>query len=665
MGAETFCIRGAAVTILTLKNINKSFGADEVLSDVSFTLTDDMRIGLVGPNGAGKTTLLRIVCGELPADGGSVSIAPGAQVGYLSQEVPAGTATTVWDTMLEVFARAFALEARMREIEHEMEHAAQDADKWERISKEYDRVTRAFEDAGGYGYKSAINGVLKGLGLPEETYERAVSTLSGGQRARLALARLLLQKPSLLLLDEPTNHLDIDAVGWLENYLTTWEGAVVAVSHDRYFLDRLCTHTADMHRGMVDVYIGNYSAFIMQRQEKRRLHEKAFEHNRREIHRQEKVIEQYYAWGRAGGGKNFIKAKARETLLAKMERVERPESERSRMSLRLTPAGRSGSDVLMADGLAMAFGDNVLFTDLSFKLLRGDRAALVGPNGIGKTTLLKLIAGRLSPVAGDIRLGAGVTAGYYDQLQETLCETHTVIEEMREAYPRMTDSALRNTLAGFLFHGDDVFKPVSALSGGERGRLSLLKLMLLQGTLLLLDEPTNHLDMDSREVLEDALIDFDGTVLFVSHDRYFINRVATRVIAMGDTVVPGSPKSAAFGGVVQVEGGWEEYQGYLEARRDGTLPQPEDSGLSKTAAAKQRRAEKEEAQRREEAQKRVAEIEAEISRRESRQREIETALADPASLAEGALVALSQEYDALQSQIEALLKRWEKAHETA
>jgi len=640
------------VTILTLKNIKKSFGADEILSDVSFTLTDEMRIGLVGPNGAGKTTLMRIVCGELPADSGTVSIAPGAQVGYLSQEVPAGTETTVWDTMLQVFAQAFALEARMREIEHEMETAAEDADRWERISKEYDRVTRAFEDAGGYGYKSAINGVLKGLGLPEETFNRAVSTLSGGQRARLALAKLLLSKPSLLLLDEPTNHLDIDAVGWLENYLTTWEGAVVAVSHDRYFLDRLCTHTADMHRGVVDVYIGNYSSFIMQRAEKRRLQEKAFENNQREIKRQEKIIQQYYDWGRINGGKNFIKAKARETLLSKMDRVERPESERSRMSLQLTAAGRSGNDVLMVEDLSMAFGEKVLFTDLSFKLLRGDRAALVGPNGIGKTTLLKLIAGRLAPVSGDIRFGAGVSAGYYDQLQETLCDTRTVIEEMREAYPSMTDSVLRNTLAGFLFYGDDVFKPVSALSGGERGRLALLKLMLLKGTLMLLDEPTNHLDMDSREVLEDALAEFDGTVLFVSHDRYFINRVATRIIAMGEELV-------------QVEGSWEEYQEYLDSKRDGTLSAAfEDRGLTKTAQAKQKRAEKEEAQRREAVEKRLEQIEADISQREQRQKEIEALLADPASLAEGMLVSLSQEYDALQIQIDKLMEQWEEAHET-
>jgi ATP-binding cassette subfamily F protein 3 len=391
----------------------------------------------------------------------------------------------------------------------------------------------------------------------------------------------------------------------------------------------------------------------MQREEKRRLQEKAFEHNQREIKRQEKIIEQYYNWGRINGGKNFIKAKARENLLSKMERVERPESERDKMALQLSASGRSGNDVLMVDNLSMAFGEKQVFNDVSFKLYRGDRAALVGPNGIGKTTLLKLVAGRLTSVGGDVRLGAGVTAGYYDQLQETLCETRTVIEEMRETYPGMTDSALRNALAGFLFYGDDVFKPVSALSGGEKGRLSLLKLMLMKGTLLLLDEPTNHLDMDSREALEDALCDFDGTVLFVSHDRYFINRVATRVIGMGEELV-------------QVEGGWEEYREYLEAQKEGTLqPTIEDTGLTKTAAAKQRRAEKEEAQRREEAEKRLAKIEAEIAQRESRQKEIETALADPASLTEGALLELSKEYDALQGQVDALMQQWEEAHETA
>jgi ATP-binding cassette subfamily F protein 3 len=533
-----------------------------------------------------------------------------------------------------------------------MEDAAQVAEKWERISKEYDRVTRAFEEAGGYGYKSAINGVLKGLGLPEETFDRAVSTLSGGQRARLALARLLLQKPSLLLLDEPTNHLDIGAVGWLEEYLSAWQGAVVAVSHDRYFLDRLCTHTADMHRGVVDVYTGNYSSFVMQRQEKRRLQQKAFEHNQREISRQEKIIAQYYAWGRINGGKNFIKAKARENLLSKMERAERPESERSRISLSLSAAGRSGNDVLTVDGLDMAFGGNVLFTGPFLQAAaRGTRGARRAERH-RQDHAAQAYRGAAQPARRERAAGRGRHGGLLRPASGERSATHAHGDRrVREAYPNMADSVIRNTLAGFLFYGDDVFKPVSALSGGERGRLALLKLMLMKGTLLLLDEPTNHLDMDSREVLEDALIDFDGTVLFVSHDRYFINRVATRVIGMGEPVV-------------QVEGGWDEYQQYLEAQREGTLPAAyENSGLTKTAQAKQKRAEKEEAQRREAAEKRLAGIEADIAQREQRLKEIEAALAGPSSLDENRLGSLSREYDALLSEIDALMKQWEEAQE--
>ena len=637
---------------LTLNNINKSFGADEVLKDISLMLTDEQRIGLVGPNGAGKTTLLRIICGEMAADSGSVSIANPAGLGYLSQEVPTGTDQTVWQTMLAVFDDVFALEERMRALEHEMAHAAADSDAWRRVSREYERVTRAFEEADGYGYKSAIGGVLKGLGLGEETFEQRVSTLSGGQRARLALGRLLLKKPTLLLLDEPTNHLDAGAIEWLEGYLKSWRGAVILVSHDRWFLDQLCTHVAGLYNGTLSVETGNYSAFAAKRQEQRRLQQKAYEHNQREIKRQEAVIERYKTWGRSGGGKNFIKAQAREHLLEKMERVDCPEAERARMSLRLE-GGASGEDVLTADGLSMAFGDKTLFEGLTFRLFKGDSAALVGPNGAGKTTLLRIVAGRLSPLSGDVTLGAGVKIGYYDQLQEGLDERYSVMEELRNAYPSKTDGELRNVLAGFLFFGDDVFKPVAALSGGEKGRLTLLKLMLSKPALLLLDEPTNHLDMDSREVLEEALRDFDGTILFISHDRYFINRVASRVLELKDSVV------------TAYEGNWSDYQAFLEAGKNTSQQAYADDGLTRTEAAKRRRASREEEQRAKEAKLRVAQIEKEIARAEERLKQIEGTLADPSALAETEIIALSSEHEAVQQDIEALMEKWEEAHETA
>jgi ATP-binding cassette subfamily F protein 3 len=641
------------VVTLSLKNVNISFGAEQVLKDVSLTLTDDMRLGLVGPNGAGKTTLLRIICGELLADGGTVGLSGGSVVGYLPQETGTGTEATVWQTMLQVFDEAFALEERMRALEHAMEEASADPEQWDRVSREYENVTNAFEKAGGYGYKSAIAGVLKGLGLGEEFYGQPVNTLSGGQRSRLYLARLLLSKPSVLLLDEPTNHLDTEAAGWLENYLKTWQGSVIIVSHDRWFLDQLCAHIGEMLSGEVDMYIGNYTSFAAQRQEKRELAQKAYELGQREYNRQKKIIEQYYAWGRMTGGNNFIKAKSREKLLAKMEFAEKAPTDKRKMSLNLSASGRGGNDVLTAENVGMAFeGCPPLFSGLDLSLKKGDRAALIGPNGIGKTTLLRIIASRLAPAEGQVKYGSGIEAGYYDQLLETLNVKNTVIEEMRDAFPRMTDGELRNTLASFLFCGDDAFKSISSLSGGEKGRLSLLKLMMKKGNLLLLDEPTNHLDMDSREVLEDALIDFDGTVLFISHDRYFINKVATRILEMKD------------GGLEQYDGNWSDYLEMLERRKQKEL-EPEDTGLTRTEAAKQKRAEKEREQRIKDAQERVKRIEQAIEAHEARLAKIEALLADPASLTGERLIELSSEHEAVQRSIDASMREWELAQEEA
>ena len=629
---------------LSLKDVAKSFGADTILDSVTLTLTSHMRLGLIGRNGAGKTTLLRIISGELTADAGSVSVPLSA--GYLRQEVPAGTQKTVWEEMLSVFDDAFALEQRLRALEHDMEDAADDEAAWQRISREYEKATQAFEEAGGYGYKSAISGVLHGLGLGADVHERAVCTLSGGQRSRLMLAKLLLEKPQLLLLDEPTNHLDTDAVYWLEGYLKMWQGAVIIVSHDRWFLDQTCTHIAELQRGKADLYIGNYTAYTDQRAEKRRLAQKAYERNQAELGRHKKVIEQYKAWGRAGGGKNFIKAQARETLMNKIERVERPESEIARISLRLNSKMRSGNEVLMVEGVTMAFGDQPpLFTALDLELRNGDRAALVGPNGIGKTTLLRIAAQKLAPLEGDVRTGVGVLRGYYDQHQQTLSATCTVIEELRNDFPGLTDGELRNALAAFLFCGDDVFKPISALSGGEKGRLSLLKLMLGGHNLLLLDEPTNHLDMDSREMLEDALCAFDGTVLLVSHDRYFINKVATRVLELKGS------------GLTAFDGNWSDYANALEQAQ---RPQEETSTITKTAATKQKKADKQAELQAKETKKRAKQLETDILDAEAQLEDIAALLEDPAGLDAEEITALSQAYADMQTKIDALLSEWEQ-----
>jgi ATP-binding cassette subfamily F protein 3 len=405
--------------------------------------------------------------------------------------------------------------------------------------------------------------------------------------------------------------------------------------------------------GEVEMYIGNYSSFAAQRQEKRELAKRAYELGQREYNRQKKIIEQYYAWGRINGGNNFIKAKSREKLLAKMEFAEKAPTDNRKMNLKLGSSARGGNDVLMAENLAMAFeGCEPLFTGINLDLKKGDRAALIGPNGIGKTTLLRIIASRLTPTEGQVTYGAGIEAGYYDQLLETLNVKNTVIEEMRDAFPTMTDSELRNTLASFLFCGDDVFKNISSLSGGEKGRLSLLKLMMKKGNLLLLDEPTNHLDMDSREVLEDALIDFDGTVLFISHDRYFINKVATRMLEMKD------------GKIEQYDGNWSDYLEMLERSK---LKEQEtaDSGLTKTEAAKQKRAEKEREQKEKQAQERVKQIEREIEGYEARLAGIEALLADPAALSDQQLIELSKEHEAVQQNIDASMEEWEEAQAAA
>lgn len=629
---------------LSLKEIEKSFGADTVLFGVSLTLTTEMRLGLIGRNGAGKTTLLRIIMGDLSTDAGSVSVPLNA--GYLRQEVPAGTQKTVWDEMLSVFDDAFALEQRLRVLEHDMEDAADNGAAWQRISREYETVTQAFEEAGGYGYKSAISGVLHGLGITADLHERAMCTLSGGQRSRLMLAKLLLEKPQLLLLDEPTNHLDTDAVCWLEGYLKTWQGAVIIVSHDRWFLDQTCTHIAELCRGKAETYIGNYTAFTIKREEKRRLAQKAYERNQAELGRHKKVIDQYKAWGRAGGGKNFIKAQARETLMSKIERVERPEDDIERISLRLNSKMRSGNEVLTVEGVTMAFGDQPpLFTGLDLELRSGDRAALVGPNGIGKTTLLRIAAQKFMPLEGQVRNGVGVLCGYYDQHQQALSASCTVLEELRNDFPALCDGELRNALAAFLFCGDDVFKPVSALSGGEKGRLSLLKLMLGGHNLLLLDEPTNHLDMDSREMLEDALCAFDGTVLLVSHDRYFINKVSTRVLELKE------------GGLTAFEGNWSDYANALEQAKQ---PQEDTSTLTKTAAVKQKKADKQAELQAREAKKRAKQLEEDIFEAEAKLEDLAAQLENPAGLDAEQITTLSEAYADMQIKIDELLCEWEQ-----
>ena len=634
------------MTILTLKNISKSFGIDEVLKDVSFTVTDKSILGLVGSNGAGKTTLLRIITGEHQCDSGSVAIPSSVQVSYLEQEANEHTDLNVWELMLTVFDDVFALEDKMRSLEHRMQDAANDHELWDKISHEYDLATTAFEDAGGYGYESAIKGVLTGLGLYADVYQQKVDTLSGGQRSRLYLAKMLLEKPGLLLLDEPTNHLDIDALSWLESYLKQWQGAVIIVSHDRYFLDQLCTDIVEIDHGVSTSYKGNYTDYINERESQRELQMKAYEKNQLDIKRYKQMIERYKSWGRQGAHKSFVKARAKQRELDRLERVDKVANKTS-MKLSLSAEHRGGNDVLTVENLSMGFDGTQLFSGLDISLNRGDKAALIGANGIGKTTLLRIISSQLAPKSGTVTLGSKITLSYYDQLQQNLDPSLTVIEQMREEFPRMDDGEIRNCLAGFLFFGDDIDKKISTLSGGEKGRLSLLMLMLGKGNLLLLDEPTNHLDMDSREVLEDALSDFDGTVLFVSHDRYFINKLATRMLEMKSDEV------------IQYKGNWSDYIEFLDKQKQSELEEEADPTLTKTAAYKQKKEQRIAALNEREHQKKLQELEDSIAQAEEELAGIEQSLSHPETLSDEDIAGLSKQHEQVQQKIDELLGEWE------
>lgn len=635
------------MTILTLKNISKSFGIDVVLKDVSFTVTDESVLGLVGSNGAGKTTLLKIITGEHTYDSGSVIMPSNRSISYLEQETNEATEKTVWELMLSVFDHVFALEDRMRSLELAMSEAIDDQQKWDKISHEYEKATLSFEQAGGYGYESSIKGVLTGLGLKGDVYEQKVNTLSGGQRSRLYLAKMLLEKPDLLLLDEPTNHLDITALQWLEGYLKQWQGAVVIVSHDRYFLDQLCNEIVEIEYGVSTSYKGNYTDYINEREIKRELQMKAYEKNQLEIKRYKQMIERYKSWGRQGAHKSFVKARAKQRELDKMERIDKV-TNKSSMHLSLSTSYRGGNDVLTAENLSMSFDELELFRGLDLDLFRGDKAALVGANGIGKTTLLRILASKLEPKTGTITLGSKIALSYYDQLQQNLDPQLTIIEQMREEYPDMNDGEIRNCLAGFLFYGDDIDKSINTLSGGEKGRLSLLIMMLGKGNLLLLDEPTNHLDMDSREVLESALSDFDGTVLFVSHDRYFINKLATRVLEMKSD------------DVVQYKGNWNDYQEFLEKQKQAELYEATESNLTKTAQLKQKKEQRKAAAAEREQKKKLKELEDLIEQAESEMAEIEQKLSRPEELDENGISELSKQHEQVQQEIDDMMHEWEQ-----
>ena len=513
--------------ILNCNNIDKTFVDNHVLKNASFHIEDYEKAAIVGINGAGKSTLLKIIVGDMSADSGQVTFAKDKTFGYLAQHQAVDTENSIFDELLTVKQEVLDLEASIRQTELDMKSA--EGDELDALLKKYSSMTHRFEDINGYAYKSEVTGILKGLGFTEAEFTKKVSTLSGGQKTRIALGKLLLQKPDLIILDEPTNHLDLNSIAWLENYLLNYKGAVIIVSHDRYFLDRIATKIVEIDNGVVSSFHGNYSDYATQKEHLRIEQMHAYLNQQREIKHQEEVIEKLRSFNRE---KSIKRAESREKMLDKIERIEKPTEIKADMKLSLTPRKTSGNDVLQISGLSKAFDKQVLFSNVGFEIKRGEHVAIIGDNGTGKTTLLKIINEILPPDAGTIHLGTNVQIGYYDQEHHVLHMDKTLFEEISDDYPELTNTEIRNTLAAFLFTGEDVFKKIRSLSGGERGRVSLAKLMLSESNFLILDEPTNHLDITSKEILESAINSYKGTVLYVSHDRYFINKTATRILEL-------------------------------------------------------------------------------------------------------------------------------------
>lgn len=642
--------------ILSCQNISKAFVENQVLKNVSFHIEDHEKAAIVGINGAGKTTLLRIIVGEMTPDDGQVVLAKDKTLGYLAQNSTVDTSHTIYEELLSVKADLLRLEEKIRECENNMKHA--DGDALEDLMKQYTSLTHAFETGGGYLYRSELVGVLKGLGFTEDEFSKPVATLSGGQKTRVALGRLLLQNPDLIILDEPTNHLDMNSIAWLETYLLNYKGAVLIVSHDRYFLDRIAGKVIEIDQSKATTFMGNYSDYAVKKEQLRVAAWNAYMNQQREIKHQEEVIEKLKSFNRE---KSIKRAESREKMLDKIEVIEKPSEVRTDMKLTLTPRILSGNDVLTVEHLSKSFDAHKLFTDVNFEIKRGEHVAIIGDNGSGKTTLLKILNGLVPADQGTFRLGSNVEIGYYDQEHHVLHSEKTLFEEISDDYPYLNNTQIRNVLAAFLFTGEDVFKRISDLSGGERGRVSLAKLVLSNANFLILDEPTNHLDIMSKEILEDALNGYEGTILYVSHDRYFINRTAHRILDLTE------------GQFVSYVG---NYDYYLEKHDtvmvaiEASTPQSADAdNTAATKAAESEvkldwKAQKEEQARLRKKENDLKKCEEKIAELETRISEIDTEMSDPSIGTQVAkLQELTKEQAACQEQLEKLYEQWEELAE--
>lgn len=631
--------------LISVQEIQKSFGVHEVLRSVTFSLQKGEKMGLVGVNGCGKTTLMRMIAGEMQPDGGTIHRNKDLRVGYLAQLDDIPLTDTVWGALLKVFEPIRVMERRMAEIEKLLESA--DPETALRLSSEYQRLTESYNAQQGYAYDGEILRVLNGLGLKPEMHQRQVSTLSGGERTRLSLAKLLLQKPDIILMDEPTNHLDLEAIEWLQDYLTDYKGSLLLISHDRYFLDHVCTTMGELLGGKMIKFTGNYTEYMKKRTADFETRMKAYELQQKEIQREQAIIERYRSFNRE---KSIKAAESREKRLAKVERLEKPVEEQH-VRFSFDARRRSGEEALEVRELSKSFEGQAVFQNLSFKLRTGDRVALIGPNGVGKSTLFRILTHQINPDHGSVRFGTNIDIGYYDQHQQNLNPQNTILDEVWNAFPKLEQTRIRSALGLFLFTGDEVFEKIEKLSGGERGRVALTKLMLKQDNLLLLDEPTNHLDMDSREVLEDALRDFPGTILAISHDRYFINRFAEKVMVMEKD------------SVTEYLGNFDDY---IEKR---DRPRPPVSSLedepTRTAQTREKKKTRQQNALLRELKAAVDKAEAAIEQNEREMARLEAELARPETYNDlEAMRRLTESYQAEQDKTESLYEALEAA-ETA
>lgn len=635
--------------VLSCSHISKSFGTDEIIKDATFNIEDREKAAIIGINGAGKSTLLKIIVGELSADQGEVAFAKDSTYGYLAQHQNLSSDNSIYDEVLSTRQDILSMEASIRRMEEDMNNLS--GNELDTLMEQYTRLTHDFDLAGGYAYRSEVTGVLKGLGFSENDFSLNVNTLSGGQKTRVALSKLLLSKPDIILLDEPTNHLDMSSISWLEGFLSDYKGSVIIVAHDRYFLDKIVSKVIEIDNGTVTTFSGNYTDYASKKAVLRNMQLKAYMNQQREIKHQEEVITKLKQFNRE---KSIKRAESREKMLDKIQILDKPTELNDKMNIRLEPGIESGNDVLKVTGLSKAFDSNRLFNDISFEIKKGERVALIGNNGTGKTTILKILNGIIPADSGVVELGSNVYIGYYDQEHHVLDPDKTLFQEIQDAYPDLNNTKIRSTLAAFLFTGDDVFKYIRELSGGEKGRVSLAKLMLSNANLLILDEPTNHLDITSKEILENALNSYTGTVLYVSHDRYFINSTATRILELTANTL------------VNYIGNYDYYlekKDILTAaaiKESGSLPESDNSSVSSNTK-EQWLSSKEEQARLKKLKNNLARVEEQISSIEERLKEIDEEYMNPdIGSNTGRLMELHKEKEELDDKLNNLYEQWEE-----